>query len=141
MKRTNDVFVSVNPNSPRKRRRKRLISPGKVINFGNAGMASDSPRRSHTLDENQPKPTLDSPWTPLPTFRTWDPGAPQNKLAQMFRLRLSSLLICQIFFHWMLTMILSRATLLKTVKYQMNFLLRHQKAPLLYLNSAIRQRI
>jgi hypothetical protein len=72
MKRASDVFVSVNPNSPRKRRRKKLISYGKTIHFGSTGMASDSPRGPQTHDENLPNATLGSPWTPLPKFKIWD---------------------------------------------------------------------
>ncbi|KAF8503300.1 hypothetical protein F5888DRAFT_1917408 [Russula emetica] len=33
---------------------------------------SDSPNCAHSPDENQPRPTLGSPWTPLPNFRAWD---------------------------------------------------------------------
>jgi hypothetical protein len=74
MKRANDIFVSVNPNSPKKRRQKKAkVSHGKIISFGNTSTAaSNSPRYAHTHDENQPQPTLDSPWTPLPSFRIWD---------------------------------------------------------------------
>jgi hypothetical protein len=73
MKRASDNFVSVNPNSPRKQRRKRPASHGSVVHFGNTSatpIASDS--LGHTPDENQPNATLGSPWTPLPNFRAWD---------------------------------------------------------------------
>jgi hypothetical protein len=72
MKRANHIFVSVNPNSPKKRRRNKLITYGKAVSFGSIGMASesDSPNCAHTPDENQPHPTLGSPWTPLPMLST-----------------------------------------------------------------------
>ena len=73
IKMKRDVFVSVNPNSPRKRRRKKLTSyGGKVIHFGSTSTASDSLGCARTHDENQPNATLGSPWTPLPNFRPWD---------------------------------------------------------------------
>jgi hypothetical protein len=72
MRRTNDIFVSVNPNSPRKQRRKKLTSYGQVIHFGSTSTVSDSLGSAHIPDENQPNAVLGSPWTPLPTFRSWD---------------------------------------------------------------------
>lgn len=71
MKHTNDIFVSVNPNSPRKRRRKKSNSHGNVINFRSASEL-DSPR--HIPDENQPHPALGRPWAPVTSFRTWEPS-------------------------------------------------------------------
>jgi hypothetical protein len=71
MKHTNDIFVSVNPNSPRKRRRKKSNSHGNVINFRSASEL-DSPR--HIPDENQLHPALGSPWAPVTSFRTWEPS-------------------------------------------------------------------
>ena len=75
MKRAND-FVSVNPNSPKKRRRKKAQERdyGELVRFGSTGMASDFPstRSLLTSDENRPHPTLGGPWTPLPDFRAWD---------------------------------------------------------------------
>jgi hypothetical protein len=64
-------FVSFNPNSPKKRRRKKPIKYGETLGFGSAGTASglDSPI---TLNENHLQPMLDSPWMPLPDFRTWE---------------------------------------------------------------------
>jgi hypothetical protein len=62
MKRANDIFVSFNPNSPRKRRQKKPIEYGETLGFGSAGTASglDSPS-STTLDENQLQRALGSP--------------------------------------------------------------------------------
>ena len=70
-------FVSVNPNSPKKRRRKRLITYEEAISFGpgpalGLDLDSRSGRSVHTPDENQPWPMLDSPWTPLPRFKAWE---------------------------------------------------------------------
>ena len=72
MRRTSYIFVSVNPNSPRKRRRKKLTGYGQVIHFGSTSTASDSLGSAHIPDENQPNAVLGSPWTPLPNFRPWD---------------------------------------------------------------------
>ena len=64
-------FVSFNPNSPKKRRRKKPIKHGETLAFGSTGTALglDSPI---TLSENHLQPILGSPWTPLPNFRTWE---------------------------------------------------------------------
>ena len=66
MKRAND-FVSVNPNSPKKRRRKKAQERdyGELVRFGSTGMALDFPSTRSLL-------TSGGPWTPLPDFRAWD---------------------------------------------------------------------
>src|SRR6266849_2948617 len=74
MKHSNDIFIPVNPNSPRKRRRKKSNSHGNVINFGSTGLASESDSPRLIRDENQPCPILGSPWAPVSNFRTWEPS-------------------------------------------------------------------
>ena len=78
MKHKSDIFVSVNPNSPRKRRRRKLSSGhGQIIHFGAASTntALDSLGSAHIPDENRPlNAMLGSPWTPIPDFRPWDPS-------------------------------------------------------------------
>ena len=73
MKRRNDPFVLVDPNSPKKRKQKRLISHGQLLSFGSAPTGSDSQNSRDTHDENLPYPNLGSPWVPLSRFKTWDP--------------------------------------------------------------------
>ena len=72
MKRTNNNFVSFNPNSSKKRRRKKPIKHGETLSFESTGTASGLDSPGSTLDENHLQLTLGSPWTPLPNFRTWD---------------------------------------------------------------------
>jgi hypothetical protein len=69
MKRAHDVFVSVNPISPKKRRRKKpikkpinLTSHEEVLTFGDTYVASDSALSTVNT----------GPWTPLSTSGTWD---------------------------------------------------------------------
>ena len=80
MKRPHDAFVLVNSNSPKKRRQKRSLSHGEVLNFGSAtgstpsGSDSQNSRGASIHDENLPNPILGSPWVPLSRFKTWDPS-------------------------------------------------------------------
>ena len=93
MKRTSDNFVSVNPNSPRKQRRKKPTSYGSVIHFGNTSathIVSDSLGCEHTPDE---KPAECNTRVVLgPRYQISGPGTLQSELALTaltFRLRAS----------------------------------------------------
>ena len=91
MKRAKDGFVSVNPNSPRKKRQKKLNTYDNAISFSSTGTsesATTSGSAHSTPNENQPAhptiPTLGSPWAPLPNFRTWD-YSKQTQVGSDFR--------------------------------------------------------
>ena len=70
MKRSNAIIIPVNPNTPKKRRRKNLVTYGQTLSF--TSDTSDTPRSMPTQDENQPYRPLSSPWTPTPRFRNWE---------------------------------------------------------------------
>lgn len=87
MKRPNDGFIIVNPNSPKKRRLEKPITHGQLLSFdstpttpsgsGSGSGSLDSPRTLHTPDENRAFPNLSSPWVPLAPlrrFKTWHPS-------------------------------------------------------------------
>ena len=85
MKRPNDVFVYVNGNSLKKRRRRKApiyqaINYGQILDFGStpsgsgSRSGSDNPRSSHTGDENQSFLVLGSPWVPPLRFKAWHPS-------------------------------------------------------------------
>ncbi|KAH9984695.1 hypothetical protein BJV77DRAFT_965965 [Russula vinacea] len=61
MKRSNTIIIPVNPNTPKKRRRKNLVTYGQTLSF--TSDTSDTPRSMPTQDENQPYRPLSSPWT------------------------------------------------------------------------------
>jgi hypothetical protein len=70
MKRSNAIIIPVNPNTPKKRRRKNLVTYGQTLSF--TSDTSDTPRSMPTQDENLPYRPLSSPWTPTPRFRNWE---------------------------------------------------------------------
>lgn len=91
MKRPNDDFIILNPNSPKKRRHKKPIMHGQILGFestplgtpttplgsGSGAGSLDSLTTPHTPDENRAFPNLASPWMPVPLrrFKTWHPSS------------------------------------------------------------------
>jgi hypothetical protein len=71
MKHRSDVFVPVNPNSPKRRRQRKLSGYGQLIHFRSTSTTLDSLGSAHIPNENKLNAMLGSPWTPLPNFRSW----------------------------------------------------------------------
>ena len=78
MKRSNDAFVLVNANSPKKRRQKWPINHRKLLCFDSAPSGSGSLNSLEAHDENTPSPILRSPWIPLSRFKSWNPSKVQS---------------------------------------------------------------